>query len=170
MKKQIIFPGFITRLFAATIDITFFSLITMPITNLIGHKLFAWSFADYFNKNQVDINDLSSVSQFFTNFDKFGAEEWALLNSYIIITLINNFIIMGICYLGCWFKWGNTLGKALLQLKIVDKESMLPINKTQYLKRYLGYSLTLLNLFIMPFDKRTRGIQDMVAGTVVIKR
>ncbi len=169
MKKQIVYPSLITRLFAAIIDITIFSLITLPITTLIGNKLFIRFFGEYFSKHGIDINDLVSISKYLADANNLGSEELRLLGGYLLLSLSINYIVIGICYCICWFKWGNTLGKAFLHLKIIDVHTMERPTKWQFLKRYYGYILAVFNIFIMPFNQQSRGIQDMLAGTVVIK-
>ena len=84
--------------------------------------------------------------------------------------LILNIITIGTCYLFCWFRWQNTPGKMLMQLKIVDSETMQAPTKKQFTLRFLSYLLCPLNILTMPFTEKTLGIQDMLAGTIVIKR
>jgi uncharacterized RDD family membrane protein YckC len=172
MKKQIIYSTFINRIFASTIDVTIFSLLALPLMNFIGKLIFAYCFQAYFSKLNVDINNYNAVVQHFLTLytsNGLGSTEWNLLSNYIFFSLINNLLILGLCYCGCWLKWGNTPGKALLKLKIIDEKTNETPTYQQFFRRYLGYIFAIFNIFIMPFDKRTRGVQDIIAGTIVIK-
>ncbi|MDF2965426.1 MAG: hypothetical protein K0Q51_814 [Rickettsiaceae bacterium] len=172
MKKQITYSSFINRIFASTIDVTIFSLLTLPITSIFGKYIFWYCFGEYLSRNGIDVRNYDAAFQFLIEqyqAGTLGAEVWDNGLTYFTLAMINNLITMGICYLGCWFKWGNTPGKALLKLKIVDEESMNTPSRLQFIKRYFGYIFSVFNIILMPFDQRLRGTQDIIAGTVVIK-
>lgn len=78
-------------------------------------------------------------------------------------------------YIVGWMKFGKTLGKHFLGLRIVELEApgTIGISLKAVLLRMVGYiicALPLYLLFLMVFfDPDARGLHDKIAGTRVIK-
>ncbi len=71
-----------------------------------------------------------------------------------------------------WFYKSATPGKQLLGLKIINSADFGEPSKTQFLKRYLGYYISLVPLFLVffwaAFDSRKRAFHDVLSTTLVI--
>lgn len=94
-------------------------------------------------------------------------------------------IICAIYFIGSWTWRGQSLGKLVIGAKIVRIDGS-PIGVGRAVLRYLGYFVYLLiarfipgpdytfliviavGLFIVAFNRRKRGLHDLIAGTVVI--
>lgn len=76
---------------------------------------------------------------------------------------------------GGWMFYGQTIGKALLGLRIVDldaadKEGMTPVNMIKRILGYIACSLPFCLGFLMILkDPQGRGLHDQFANTIVIK-
>ncbi len=92
-------------------------------------------------------------------------EPWLIANGVIVL-------MIGLAIIGCQMMYGTTPGKRLLGLKIVDATTLEPAARLQYVARFLGYIASFLPLmggFLwMHFNKRRRGLHDVIAHTVVI--
>jgi uncharacterized RDD family membrane protein YckC len=82
-------------------------------------------------------------------------------------------VFTGLFYFTFFTGWsGQTPGKRLLGLKVIQTTGE-PVTYKKALLRYVGYivSFVLLGLgFLMiAFDRRKRGLHDLLAGTLVIK-
>ena len=89
---------------------------------------------------------------------------WDVLLNYIFPALV--------CIL-FWTYKSATLGKMMVNIKIVDATTGGKLTARQSFIRYLGYYVSiiplLLGLIWVGIDKRKQGFHDKIAGTVVIK-
>ena len=74
--------------------------------------------------------------------------------------------------IGFWCLWMATPGKLLMDVRIVDANSIGPARLSQLVIRYLGYILSSLPLGLgflwIAFDKRKQGWHDKLSKTRVI--
>jgi uncharacterized RDD family membrane protein YckC len=76
-----------------------------------------------------------------------------------------------------WYFWtkqnGQTPGKRLMNLRVIDAKTGGSLNDTQAAIRYVGYYINSMAAMIgwlwAFFDKDRRGWHDMIAGTLVVK-
>jgi uncharacterized RDD family membrane protein YckC len=90
---------------------------------------------------------------------------------------IDRLIILGgailslIYYVGAWAKSGQTLGKTLVGLKIVNADGT-PMSGGKAFLRYVGYIISgivfSLGFLWLAFDSKRQGWHDKIAGTLVI--
>ncbi len=102
-----------------------------------------------------------------------GADGAKLLNSeinnagWLIMLLVGlaNFVIFPLFS-------GQTIGKMLTGLRVVDKNGTNPTLKSLFLRHFVGYPLTVLTgglgFLIASFNEKGRSLNDMIAGTVVV--
>lgn len=87
-----------------------------------------------------------------------------------IITLF--LLYINYFFVSLYLSQGKTLGKTLIGLKIVDKESPGKIGLTQSFLRSFGYTLCYLGglvLFTLPFlNRKQKGVPDWLSHTQVI--
>ncbi len=80
-------------------------------------------------------------------------------------------ILSLIYYVGSWTKSGQTLGKTLLGLKIVNANGT-PISGGKAFLRYIGYIISgavfSLGFLWLAFDSKRQGWHDKIASTLVI--
>lgn len=83
-----------------------------------------------------------------------------------------NILVLAVLYIVCWKIWASTPGKIVFGLKIVDEKTLKDPSTAQCFLRFLGYIVAMIPLFIgflmIPFNKKKKGLHDMMAGTVVI--
>ena len=74
-------------------------------------------------------------------------------------------------YVGAWTKSGQTLGKTMVGLRIVNTNGT-PISGGKAFLRYIGYIISgmlfSLGFLWLAFDSKRQGWHDKIAGTVVI--
>lgn len=94
--------------------------------------------------------------------------------AYILDSLIFGFI-GSFCFIIPWFKdvipeRGKSFGKAMLNLKVVDYDTGLPITAGQACMRNFGYLLTLgFDIFVPFCTSDGRRVGDYLAGSIVIE-
>jgi uncharacterized RDD family membrane protein YckC len=116
----------------------------------------------------IDILCYIVVIWAFGHFMRFAGIEGSQLK-----TLLNIMALPFITVLTCWLI-GNTPGKKILGLHIVDEVTGERPTVWQYFRRALLFSLVIsLNiLFVIPVlvTKKRKAFHDMIAGTIVIER
>jgi uncharacterized RDD family membrane protein YckC len=90
----------------------------------------------------------------------------------ILVHSALNFVVVGVIFIFCWYKWQATPGKMLLGLRIVDEKTMKNPKAGQHVVRYIGYFISTILLFggflMIGLNKKKKGLHDIMAGTVVI--
>lgn len=73
----------------------------------------------------------------------------------------------------CHRQWGRTVGKLVLEVKVVDATSLGPISWGQAVGRTLGQGLSwillLLGYLMAGFDSKKRALHDRLAHTLCIR-
>jgi len=170
MKKQIIYPNFIPRVFAMTIDLVVISIVISPLMTIISKYVFIYSFHEFFIQHGIDTNNTEAMSaaiklpefaDYITAFKFF---------SYLGILFCLNTVFVGGYFITLWHKFGTTLGKIVMRMKIVDADdySKKP-SIYQCIKRFLGYITAFIGIWSIVFNKRGMALHDKIANTVVIK-
>ena len=138
------YAGFISRLLAFSIDI----IIIVVVLIFTGWLLTTMS--TFF---QLQI--LESISTFF--------QIW--VTSIIVILFSAGY------YIFFWTLVGRTPGKLLLGLRVISRNGR-PITFWQALRRYVGYFLSAIAIYIgylwILIDNRRQGWHDKLAGTYVV--
>ena len=87
--------------------------------------------------------------------------------------LLFSWVLPAFVVLFFWIKKQATPGKMALSAKILDAKTGLPPTTGQYIRRYLGYYVAIIPLFLgiiwVAFDPRKQGWHDKIAGTVVVR-
>ena len=153
--SQVQYAGFWMRLAAYLIDGILLSILTGIISIPF---LLSWvgQFSD-----PAFLNSLESSGMFPSSF-------WTFYLVYFLVT----YIVQIIYYTVAIGKWGRTVGKAALKIKVVKPDGS-RVSYWRALGRSLAYYLngfTLgLSFLIIAFTNKKRGLHDYVADTVVIK-
>ncbi|MDP4832360.1 MAG: RDD family protein [Rickettsiaceae bacterium] len=169
MQKQIIYPKFIPRVFAMTIDIVILSLVLAPVMDFLSRHMFIYVFNDFFILNAVDTanNDavvLAVKSPEFTNYVT-AARFFTYSGSLFLL----NTIFMGAYFVILWRKFGTTPGKMAMRMKIVDADDYSRPSVYNLIKRFCGYITAFIGIWSIVFSKRGIALHDKLANTVVIK-
>ena len=80
-------------------------------------------------------------------------------------------LIMAIYTAFFWFKYDATPGKWVMGCKIVNAKTLEPATKSQKVLRLFGYfisTITIIGFPMIAFTKKSEGLHDKIAGTVVI--
>ncbi len=160
MKKQIIYPNLIPRIFASTLDLFLLSIIATPITSFISFKLSMF----LFKVNIAEITIMTIQNQQFAHTINFSS-----MVIYIILIFIMNFVIIGTYFVSFWIYYSATPGKMIMHMKIVDAVTLEKPSKWQFIRRFFGYMTVLFGVWFIVFSKQRQALHDKIAGTVVIK-
>ena len=87
------------------------------------------------------------------------------------LIILSAAILSLIYYVGSWVKSGQTLGKTLVGVKIVNTDGT-PLSGGKAFLRYIGYIISgivaSLGFLWLAFDRKRQGWHDKLAGTVVV--
>jgi uncharacterized RDD family membrane protein YckC/ribosomal protein L40E len=153
--SQIQYAGFWMRLAAYLID----SILLSILTGLISIPFLLQWF-----KQLADLSYLNSIE----SSGIFPTSFWTFYLVYCLAT----FFIQTIYYTVTIGKWGRTVGKAALKIKVVKPDGS-RVSYWRALGRSLAYYLNGftfgLTFLIIAFTNKKRGLHDYIADTVVIK-
>lgn len=169
MKKQILYPKFITRLFATMLDLCILSIFLTPFMNWVAYYSSINVFHDYFLKNNVNTGDLIEVFKAIRTPEFFSQLTFSNSITYFGILFFVNTAIWAIYFITFWKKYGATPGKYIMRMKIVNIDDYSHPSTMQLVKRFFGYITILLGIWSMIFNKQKLATHDKIAGTVVIK-
>lgn len=101
---------------------------------------------------------------------------WHRLLAFLIDCIALSLISWGganlIYFIGLWAWKGQTLGQAVVKVKVIRKDG-LPVDLSGATLRYLGYLVCILTLGIgflwIAFDQKKQGLHDKLAETYVIR-
>ncbi len=89
------------------------------------------------------------------------------------VDFIVQFVLPAAAIIAFWIARQATPGKMVIHAQIVDAETGAPPTRSQAIRRYLGYYVSLfgfgLGFFWVAWDRRKQGWHDKLAGTVVIR-
>jgi uncharacterized RDD family membrane protein YckC/ribosomal protein L40E len=153
--SQIQYAGFWMRLAAYLID----GILLSILTGLISIPFLLQWFKQFSDLSYL--NSIESSGIFPTSF-------WTFYLVYCLAT----FFIQTIYYTVTIGKWGRTVGKAALKIKVVKPDGS-RVSYWRALGRSLAYYLNGftfgLTFLIIAFTNKKRGLHDYIADTVVIK-
>ena len=169
MKKQIIYPKFIPRIFAMVIDLTILSIILTPLMNVLSQNILVFYFQDFFQANGVDTSSLKSLS-LATRTPEFAAHLTAAkFLTYTGTLFLINTTFMGAYFVFFWRKFCATPGKIIMRMRVVNAIDHSTPTTFQLIKRFFGYITALIGMWSILFSKKGLALHDKIAGTVVIK-
>lgn len=170
MKKQIIYPQFIPRIFALTIDFTIILLVFAPVINIIANYIFLYIFQDFFIAHSVDTSSAEEVLASVKTQDFMNYLTIYKFVAYPISIFVVNIIFMGIYFVGFNYKFSATPGKFIMRMKIANADDYSKPSLYDFIKRFFGYITAPISIFMILFTARGTGLHDNIANTVVIKR
>lgn len=101
--------------------------------------------------------------------DIFKPEQIVPFDTLIILAAA---ILSLVYYIGYWSTSGQTIGKTMLGLKVVDQTGS-PLSTAKAVLRYLGYLISAaifsLGFIWIAFDQKRQGWHDKIAGTYVVE-
>lgn len=169
MKKQIAYPKFIPRLFAMTIDLVILSIILTPLMNVISRYVFIYVFYQFFIDFSINIHDIQAIAEA-VKMPEFASYISATkFFAYIGILFMLNTLFMGMYFVFFWYKFGATIGKMIMRMKIVDAEDYSRPSVYRFCKRFCGYITIIIGIFSMAMSKTGQATHDKIANTLVIK-
>lgn len=172
MKKQILYPKFIPRLFATTIDLVILSIILTPIMNFISRYIFVYLFHQFFIEYKINIADNKALAESLksSEFLAYASNSGGTFLSYVAISFAINMVLMGIYFVFFWYKFRATPGKMIMRMRIVDAQDYSSsISIYRFCKRFCGYVTSFIGIFGMIMRKNGQATHDKIARTIVIK-
>lgn len=95
---------------------------------------------------------------------------------FYIFLLFENIVLIGLSIGYSVYFWVNycaTPGKMILKLKVLDASTMRNMSYGKAIIRLLGYMLSgifFIGFILIAFSDKKKGLHDMIAGTVVVKK
>ena len=169
MHKQIIYPKFISRVFAMTCDLVIISIVLVPIINICANYLLLFAFQDFFLSQNIDTSDQNAIMLAVKTPEFANQITSSTFVTYFGTLFIINSFFMGLYFIAFWRKFGTTPGKLLMRMKIVDADDHSRPSLYNCIKRFLGYITALIGIWSIIFTKKRRALHDKIANTVVIK-
>ncbi|HJD56145.1 MAG TPA: RDD family protein [Rickettsia endosymbiont of Pyrocoelia pectoralis] len=172
MKKQIIYPDFIARIFSTALDLSLLAFIAIPISQFCSINLMRLFFYEYFINNNINLHNpdemLSSIvtEEFYKYLASGNLDKYTLFTVSIFVI---NLLVIAIYFVGFWYYKSATPSKMFLRMKIVDAASLSRPTLGQLVKRFLGYLTFPVGIFFILFSSQKQALHDKIAGTVVIK-
>jgi uncharacterized RDD family membrane protein YckC len=179
LQKQIVYPEFISRMFAGLIDLLLLTLLSTPILKLLSKIIYGNKFPsqvfEEVAKEMIAKND--NTLDFFQLITHPKIYEFYVTNHGIMKAALEwliQFIIFGIVIIGLWYYKQSTPGKMIISCKIVDAKTLEKPSLKQLIIRYLSYLISItpfcIGLFISIISKKKQALHDKMAGTLVIKK
>lgn len=167
------YAGLNIRLLANLIDMLILMLLTMP---LLFFRPTALEMPANMPPSVMEAYNLQATGQISDQEFKRQIVESGYLEQQILPKILMysffNFLIVGVIYVLCWWKFNSTPGKLLFGVRIVDEQTMQDPSVRQYIIRFIGYIVSMIPLFIgylmIGMNKKKKGLHDFMAGTVVI--
>ena len=156
------YAGYNERVFAAIIDVSvLFMLLYEPFTWL-SDAIFGQHSPAELVEDGVQLSALQAITLYLNS----EAFLLALTNTLLQV------IALGLVHTAIQHAFGTTLGRFIIGIKLVDATTEEPPTLMQYLRRMLGYFVS-LPLFMVGFiwqcfDKRRQTWHDKIAGTVML--
>lgn len=148
-KQTIYYAGFWSRFLALSVDIF---MIGIPISILIY-----FSFGYETMQNQPNFIDAVE-----------GIKPGQEANPYIPLLTMSLWSLITLAF---WIKTGQTPGKKMANIEIVDNATFTKANPIKFLVRLLFFIMPIFaffSFFIMLFHPKKRTLHDMISGTSVI--
>ena len=80
-------------------------------------------------------------------------------------------VLTTFAYIFMWYKWGQTPGKKMLHIQVVDDNSLEKASLSQLTIRFFTYflsAISVIGFFVPLFRKDKKALHDILARTVVI--
>jgi uncharacterized RDD family membrane protein YckC len=171
MKKQIIYPKFIPRLFSMTIDVVIVSIFLNWIMNIIHvyiQSYFSCTIMQDLFSGGYDPNKPEQILTLGEIISYLGGPGIGCIKSSLFANSLS-ILLMGTYFVFFWHKFGATPGKMIMRMKIVDADDHSKPTIYRCCKRFIGYITILIGVFRMAFSKNGQAMHDKMANTVVIK-
>ena len=152
------YAGFALRMSAAIIDLIFIAIILVPIMGFLEHLL--------------GLRDGLEQAQAVLQHGIYSSSDILLVISARFPSLLFECCFISITILLCWVFWQATPGKLLLGMRILDYNTQQAPTVLQYLKRLIGYFVSILPLglgflLIASTKRKHRAWHDTLSGTYV---
>lgn len=173
MKKQLLYPDLIPRVFSSSIDWVVIYLLLGTISDFLAKILFVQIFKEYLIRNAIRITDIQSVTKvmYSAQFAEEVAKGNANLFYFISFQTLISILMSGAFFICFWHYLGFTPGKYILGMRI-RKESNIDEFPTiwQCVKRFLSYITSFIGIFLIVFTSKKQALHDKIAATVIIKK
>ena len=152
-EEQPQYAGFWLRLYALVTDV-----LIVGVTGIILHAIFQDELP-----NQISLNGQHAANLFCKRFD--GTVKCTSRHVLPLILIIVGFLYCTILN----YKYGQTLGKRMVGIKIATKNQYKNLSYKQCVYRFL-YSIIFIHFgyFFQPFNKDKQALHDRSVGSVVI--
>ncbi|MDX1917141.1 MAG: RDD family protein, partial [Rickettsiaceae bacterium] len=133
------------------IDLTIISFILRPIMGMISLYLIRYFFAPNIEMLGMTINSFEDVRLLTTSDDFAKSITPTQFLGLTFSTFAIEFILISVYFIFCWMKYGQTIGKYILKMKVVDLSDYQKISFTRSALRYFGYIFGLISIVMLFF-------------------
>lgn len=179
--EDVVYGGMQVRLLANLLDFIILGILFLPIWSIMDSLIYG-DFSLKVVMQQVSF-EMEELTKNDPNFDIVAylknnklLEDFFVKNnglSKIFLSMVMQYIILSIVFLGFWIKRQATYGKSILSLKIVDAETLSRPTNKQLIIRIISLAISVIPFFLgilwMAFDPKKQAWHDKIAGTLVIK-
>jgi hypothetical protein len=169
MKKQILYPGFITRVFSIAFDMSILVGLTELVGLCISKYACPWSFKEIMIKNNLNPNDINDLLKLSSSYTFKTVDDINALFLCLIIPGVVKLLVILAYFLGFWFAYSRTPAAFVTQMIIVDSETFEKPTRWQFVKRSIASSLFIIGIWFVLFTKKKQALHDLISGTTVIK-
>ncbi len=170
MRKQISYPKFIPRLFAAILDFLLLLLILNPVMSFVSHRVFIYKFKEFFT--DYDINAFA-YQEFMAAVQSPEFAKFITLGEFVTYLIIVNAIsimLTGIYFVSFWYYFGSTPGKFIMRMRVVSENNFAKPSIFALIKRFIFYVTAVIGIWSILFSKKGQALHDKMSKTIVIKK
>ncbi len=169
MKKQILYPDFTPRILALSIDLTIITMVLIPLSWFIVPFIFEVSFSKYIAENNLHNLNISNINQLILDKKFLEQNSTSALFNFMIKSELIRLICVCSYFTISFTRFGTTIGKRILNIRIEDYATGDKITIWQSINRFFCQPLGLICFPMMLFSKNKRGLHDKIAGTILVK-
>jgi hypothetical protein len=169
VKKQITYAGFVPRIIATTVDLIVIFFVITPITSVINHWSFIFTFKDFAIKHGLNMNDNNAIA---SAFKSSSMQEYLTLSKIITYTgpiMAAQILLLGLYFILFLYKKSWTPGKFIMRIRVRNAEDFGDITLSQSVRRFVFSCFGAIGILLIPFTQKHQALHDKLAKTVVIK-
>ncbi len=169
MKKKIIFPGLMVRIFGMAFDMVIICLIFTLLEPILKRIAMELTIKDLLTRHDVNVSNAQAVGEFFSSYaSKTTSEMREIFLCFFLYLTLETILLLSYLVM-FWRKLGGTPAKIFMRLKIVDQNTLEDATTWQLILRAFGVLFWVFGIWSIPFTKKKQALHDIFSGTVVVR-
>ncbi len=169
MKKQLLYPSLIARLFSTNVDFVLMFFIFSPILAFCNKWLFIYKFKSFMVHYGVNTKDNDLMNKVFYAPEFMQYYSQSEIMSYIAMTIVFFLFLVAVYYIYFWHKFGWTPGKLILGFRVLDAATLGKLSILACIKRLFGAAFFIIGIWSIPFTEKHQALHDKIANSIVVK-